>query len=333
VIAQNSLRTGGLALTAIILAMTIALERHQIVPRVLPGIVTLPAPASAEMAAATAPMAVPTPTPTSVPVYDASAVLASAMPRIETVPEAAPRIELPPPPPPRVRAEARPPRPPEPPRPQTPAREATARPSPERPSELPTIEPQTAPPSEPQQVLLAPPAQAAKAAPAGGLRAGRYPALDVDFQTIGLDSYVRATEAAGGAFFAYLGTRGIGPQVSLVGGRITRPARQADLAVERPYLVTDPAIQSRLQDLALPEGASMTSVVMLWPRDLDARAWRAIEDALRDESIFSDQVAQIDARFGESSDRPEIQILGFTMIGDGGRRRLPHPRRVTVPSS
>jgi hypothetical protein len=157
--------------------------------------------------------------------------------------------------------------------------------------------------------------------------------LAVDFQAIGLDRYVRATEAAGGAFFAYLGARGLGPQVSLTEGRIVRTARQTELAIERPYLVSDAAIRQRLEGLDLPDGASLTAVVMLWPRDLDARAWRAIEEALRTEAVFSDQVAQIDARFGETADRPEIQILGFTMLGDGGRRRLPHPRKVSVPAS
>jgi hypothetical protein len=49
--------------------------------------------------------------------------------------------------------------------------------------------------------------------------------------------------------------------------------------------------------------------------------------------VFSDQVAQIDARFGEAGERPEIQILGFTLHGDGGRRRLPQPRKVVVPAS
>ncbi len=329
---QDGFRTGGLALTAVALALTVAVQRHQIAPRVAPGESGQPT-AAAEVSAASAPAAATAPAPSSVPVYDATAVLAAAVPQVEVAPTPTPRIELPPPPPPRVRAESRPPRVPEPPRPQSPAREATARPAPERPWEPPTVETQPPQPAEPQQAFLVPPTQSSKSSPAGGLRAGRYPALDVDFQAIGLDRYVRATEAAGGAFFAYLGTRGIGPQISLVDGKVVRAARQAELAVERPYLVTDPAIQLRLQDVPMPEGASLTSVVMLWPRDLDARAWRAIEEALREEAVFSDQVAQIDARFGESADLAEIQILGFTMLGEGGRRRLPQPRRVTVPSS
>jgi hypothetical protein len=321
----DGVRTGVLALTAAGLALTLAVQRHHSVPKVAPGD-AVPA------VVATDPAPPPTATPARVPVYDAAAVIAAAAPRVDAATVAAPRIEIPPAPPPRPRAEVRRERPPEAPRP--PARESTQPAKAERPWELPDVAPLAAA-SAP--VAAAAPTDSAVALPPparnGGLRGGRYPALDVDFQTIGLERYVRATEAAGGAFFAYLGPRGLGPQVSLTENRLVRTARQTDLAVERPYLVSDPAIQQRLEGIDLPEGASQTAVVMLWPRDLDARAWRAIEEALRDDAIYSDQIAQIDARFGGGAERPEIHILGYTLLGEGGRRRLAQPRRIAVPSS
>ena len=319
----DGVRTSVLALTAAGLALVLAVQRHHSVPKVAPGD-AVPAVAAADPASP--PVQRPAAVPARVPVYDATAVISAAAPRVEVAPVVAPRIEIPPAPPPRPRPEARRERPPT----REPAQPARA----ERPWELPDVAPLA-----PAQAAAAVPTDSVVSAVApqparnGGLRGGRYPALDVDFQTIGLERYVRATEAAGGAFFAYLGSRGLGPQVSLTENRLVRTARQTELAVERPYLVSDPAIQQRLEGIDLPEGASQTAVVMLWPRDLDARAWRAIEEALRDDAVYSDQIAQIDARFGGGAERPEIQILGYTLLGDGGRRRLAQPRRIAVPSS
>jgi hypothetical protein len=269
-----------------------------------------------------------------VPVYDADAVIAAAAPRVDTAIVATPRVDIPQAPPPRPRTETRRERTPEPQRP--PAREALQPARGERPWELPVIASEAPVPGpihgvsvSPTVSTVAPPSPSRT----GGLRGGRYPALDVDFQTIGLERYVRATESAGGAFFAYLGARGLGPQISLTENRLVRTARQSELAIERPYLVSDPAIQQRLAGIDLPDGASQAAVVMLWPRDLDARAWRAIEEALRDDSVYSDQIAQIDARFSAATGQPEIEILGYTLLGDGGQRRLAQPRRIAVRSS
>jgi hypothetical protein len=326
-------RTGSLALAALSLAVTAGvLSPIRKAPAVDPGdrtavAVAVPRPEPAPAA--------PPAMPHSVPVYDAASVLAPPAPRIETQPVQVPRIELPQPPPPappKRRAEPRP----EPPRPQVVRETPPPAPQPVAPSE-PAIPPwasaSVAPPPAPasSNFLVAP--AATKPAPTGGLRSGRYPALAVDFQSIGLERYVRATEAAGGAFFAFLGTRGQGPQLSLLDGRPARKARDLDLAIERPYLVSDPAIEERLRSLDLPDGASTTSVVMVWPKWLDARAWRAIEQALRDEQIDGDQVAQIEARLSEGPDRAELQILGFKLLGDGGIRRLQQPKTIPVSAS
>jgi hypothetical protein len=328
---RRPLQTGALALLAASLALAAVATRPDKAKTVSTQGDARPAAQVALAAPPPPPLPAPAPAPANVPVYDAAAVLAAATPKaeapkVETAPVAAAKPLLPervPAPAPRrretPRAEPQPPR-------ESPLADPPARPW-ETTSAAPAPSPVPAP-LEPR--FLEPPAPPAKPATTGGLRPGRYPALAVDYQSIGLDRYVRATEAAGGAFFAYFGTRGIGPQVSLAEGRPAAPAAPERLAIERPYLVSDPAIEAKLRALGLPEEASRDSVVMLWPRDLDRRAWRAIEQALQDEALSGDQVAQVDARFGEEA---ELEIVGFTLAGDRVQRRLPKPRKVAVPAS
>lgn len=325
------LQTGTLTLLAVGLVLVSMRVWRSTVPVIQPG-------GAVQAAMVAIPSAPPVAPPTSVPVYDAAAVIAASTPPVETIRTATSKPELSEPPPaPPVRRRPETQRPPntQPRDPAQPASIPTPAAASARPWESTSTVSSSAPtpaPVEPSFLIAPSPALSLATTPAtvGGLRAGRYPSLSVDYQSIGLERYVRATEAAGGAFFAFLGSRGIGPQISLIEGRIVRTARAADLAIERPYLVSDAAIEHRLQGLDLPEGSSLSSVVMVWPRDLDRRAWRAIDEALRAEALSSDQVAQVDARFVEGA---ELQIIGFTLQADGARRRLSQPRKILVPAS
>jgi len=165
-----------------------------------------------------------------------------------------------------------------------------------------------------------------------GLKPGRYPPLVVGFETIGLERYARLTERIGGAFFIYLGDEGLGARVSLAEQRIVAGPPSPDLAVERPYLVSDPAIGDRLSDLELPVSASRSAVVMLWPRTLDARAWDAIEAALHHERIDGDQIVQVEAALTETFGRLTLRIEALTLKPDGRRYVLSRPRTVRITS-
>ena len=314
-------RTGLLGLVAVALGVAIHIQGPSRTIRATEPGDTVPQTTVAVPAAAAPPRAVA--------VYEAASVLAAVEPKIELAPTPAPRIEIPVVQKPQTAAPP-PKRRPEPMReirPTLPVADNSP-----RPWEAATSEPVLETPKpEPTPFRVAPPQQAVVGV-SGGLRPGQFPPLAVDFQTIGLERYARATEAAGGAFFAYMGTRGIGPQISLAGQRTLQSARELNLAVERPYLVSDPSVAERLHGLDLPDGASPTSVVMLWPRWLDARAWDAIEQALREERLDGDQIAQVNASFGETPDRPVLQIVGFTLRGDGKMRRLAHPRTIPVAS-
>jgi outer membrane biosynthesis protein TonB len=216
----------------------------------------------------------------------------------------------------------------------TPPREQPATPS--QTQQSPTPPPQPTPVQSPPTRTAPTSATSSPAAPAsppaGGLKPGQYPPLVVEFDTIGLDRYAQITEQAGGAFFAYVSGEGLGPRVSLSGREPPANSTGAELVTERPYLVSDPAVGERLSHLSLNEKVSRSSVVMLWPRWLDARAWDAVEAALREEKIVGDQVIQVDARLVEVGGRPVLRIEGFSMQPDGQTRRLVRPRTVRITS-
>lgn len=274
----------------------------------------------------------------TVQLFDAAAVLPAVKPAPPARPvspaavaaraEKAPSVEpVPAPPAPRPRDEAGPksepkPRATEPPAAPPPQKQTQPQTQPEPPAQA---GPDQTPPAKTTAAPTSPPA-------AGGLKPGQYPPLVVEFDSIGFERYARITEQAGGAFFAYIGGEGLGPRVSLSGREPAASGPTADLATERPYLVSDPAVGERLAPLDLGERASRSSVVMLWPRWLDARAWDAIEAALREEKIPGDRVMQVDARLLEAGGRALLRIEGFTLQPDGQARRLASPRTVRIGS-
>ncbi len=258
----------------------------------------------------------------SVQLYDARVFERAVEPAPRTVstpkpPQEVPRKEAPRPqgvdaPPPQPRVLPRP-----------------AEPAPESPPKA--AQSPAAPPASPDSQIS--PTVPAPAPPvSAGLKPGRYPPLVVGFETIGLERYARVTERIGGAFFIYLGDEGLGARVSLAEQRIVAGPPSPDLAVERPYLVSDPAIGDRLSDLDLPVRASRSAVVMLWPRTLDARAWDAIEAALHDESIDGDQIVQVEARLTETFGRLTLRIEALTLKPEGRRHVLGRPRTVRITS-
>ena len=261
----------------------------------------------------------------SVQLYDAR-VLVRAMepaPRVASVPkptQVVPRQEAPRP----QGVDAPPPQPPQPrvlPRPAEPAKEPP-----------PKVAQSPAAPPAPPDSRISPTVPAPAPPVSAGLKPGRYPPLVVGFETIGLERYARVTERIGGAFFIYLGDGGLGTRVSLAEQRIVAGPPSPDLAVERPYLVSDPAIGDRLSDLDLPVSASRSAVVMLWPRTLDARAWDAIEAALHDESIDGDQIVQVEAALTETFGRLTLRIEALTLKPEGRRHVLGRPRTVRITS-
>jgi hypothetical protein len=264
------------------------------------------------------PVARPQPPVSSVPVKRIPAKAAQAQPVVERVPE---------PPAPRPQREPERGSEPKPPPPrEQPATLAQTQQSPLQP------EPVQSPPPRPAVASATPSSTAPASPPAGGLKPGQYPPLVVEFDTIGLDRYAQITEQAGGAFFAYVRGEGLGPRVSFSGREPPANSTGAELVTERPYLVSDPAVGERLAHLNLNEKASRSSVVMLWPRWLDARAWDAVEATLREEKIDGDQVIQVDARLVEVGGRPVLRIEGFSMQPDGQARRLVRPRTVRIAS-
>lgn len=159
---------------------------------------------------------------------------------------------------------------------------------------------------------------------------GEMPGLIVDFSGLGFARYVQFVEQAGGTFFAYRGSDGLGPRLSLTRQRAITKGNDSDLATDRPYLVSDPGVTERLAALDLPEGTSRSSVVMLWPKWLDRAVWNAITQALAEGRVRLEEVRQVDASVLDHGTAIDLHIESYALRNEGQRMVLSVPRTIRV---
>lgn len=139
---------------------------------------------------------------------------------------------------------------------------------------------------------------------------GTAPTLDADFSKIGFDTYLNVVERLGGRFFL-LTEQGLGPEVSLKEGRVLGPRVEAGLAVDRPHLVTDPAIRQRLKSL------STSSAVLLWSAWFDAFLWEQIEEAVLEQDQTLNNIALIKAAYHQKSSVIYLTLFSAVVREDG----------------
>lgn len=150
-------------------------------------------------------------------------------------------------------------------------------------------------------------------------RSGEWPGLIVDFSSIGFRRYAILTEKAGGIFFAYRGANGIGPRISFAEGKVSPSGDTANLAFDRPYLVSDPSVAEWLAGFDMPEGTSRSSVVVLWPKWLDRAVWSSVALTLAEGAAKPEQVKSIGARAQDASNGFDLRIESYA-LKDGDRR-------------
>ena len=128
-------------------------------------------------------------------------------------------------------------------------------------------------------------------------------------------------ERLGGRFFL-LTKDGLGAEISLRDGRILGPSVEAGLAISRPHLVTDPAINQRLKTLSLSKEISVASAVLLWSEWFDNYLWEQIEAALSQHGHTLENITLIKAAYTKTKHDVFLSLHSAVVRENGKRLKL-----------
>ena len=112
-----------------------------------------------------------------------------------------------------------------------------------------------------------------KQAAGGGDDDGRLPGVVIDSRDVRFEHYLRFVESMG-ALFVLTNDNRLGPRVSLRRGIAIPGGLPANLARERPHIVTDPRLLQRLNTVSLPGDVRRDRLVLLLTRRADRTLWR-----------------------------------------------------------
>lgn len=153
---------------------------------------------------------------------------------------------------------------------------------------------------------------------------GDRPVLEVDYKEIGFERYLDVIERVG-RFFIVLKhgeTISLGSQILLREGLIYAGGADMDLlAAQRPHLVSDALIASRLASIGLPENAMPDSVVLIFTRPFDSLLWDTITESLSERGVTLDRIERITGAY-ENRGGGVFLRLDRAVVKDGKKKLL-----------
>jgi hypothetical protein len=196
----------------------------------------------------------------------------------------------------------------------------TPRPAPPAESHTPPA-PSKTPMPTPAEPVVERAAPTPPAAPADTpIEDAEWPTLVIDFAAIGIERYVGLTERMGGAFFAFMKQpRGLGPRLALLERGVRGDRIDTTLATGRPHLVNDGAIGQLLAPIALPLGASRSSVVMIWSTWMDRLIWSEIESACAEAGLSIRDLTKVEGAYVAPQGHVFIRVDRLVRRHDGAR--------------
>jgi hypothetical protein len=163
------------------------------------------------------------------------------------------------------------------------------------------------------------------------LTEGDWPALEVDYDTIGFESYVTAIESVGQLFLLvrHDAQLSLGPRVSLGRNGVRFLQKSNDAAtLSHPHLVAGPEVQRRLARLKLPSNAILDSVVLSLNPAFESDVWQSVQAVISQANINFDDVDYVSGRYTDHGGSVYLE-LDYASLLDSDRS-LPINTRIAV---
>ena len=164
--------------------------------------------------------------------------------------------------------------------------------------------------------------------------AGKRPQLVVSYEAIGFERYLTMIEKVGRFFLLIRTEKGIavGPEVS-IDKSVVLPRLQSTLellAANRPHLVSDPRIQTRLGAIGLPPNAVADRAALLLTKPFDALLWDVIKGAVSSAGHGLSEVVTVRGKYYEEDGAIILRLEAAILRDTEGEIVLNRSLRVTL---
>ena len=149
---------------------------------------------------------------------------------------------------------------------------------------------------------------------------GQWPILEVSYEDIGFDSYLKTIERLGHIFVLITTDEGrrLGREVSLSKRQfLPNIPDNSLLAVERPHLISDARISERLPNLPATSNIITSHVVLLLNKNIDKFLWSSIESHLYKRSLLLSKISNISGEYIIKNDQISLKLQSVSLKASG----------------